>query len=261
MPTFKINKTKGYTVMSNYHLRDKNLSLKAKGLLSLILSLPDDWNYSINGFVAICKESNTAVVSALNELKSLGYMKIDKVRKENGTFEYIYNIYEKPITESPNIEKPTVEKPYLENPCMDNVAQLNTKELNTKELNTDKQNTNKINTKKRTVVEKEKIKKEKAYYPLDEKLDKAFADFIENRKKIKKPMTDIAIDRAIKKLDSLTNDPDEKIEILNQSIVGGWSGLYPLKKEHTSSGSTYIDAINNRMQTIDKWLEEYKNND
>lgn len=253
MPTIKVNKTKGYTVMSNYHLRDKNMSLKAKGLLSLILSLPDDWNYSINGFVAICKESNTAVVSALNELKTLGYMKIDKVRKENGTFEYIYNIYEKPIAESPSIEKPAIEKPDLENPCMDNVPQLNTNILNTNELNTDKQNTNKLNTKKRTVEEKEKIKKEKeSYYPLDEKLDKAFADYVENRKAIKKPMSDIAIDRAIKKLDSLTNDPDEKIEILNQSIVGGWSGLYPLKKEH---------AINGRMQVVDDWLKEYGNND
>ena len=253
MPTFKINKAKGYTVMSNYHLRDKNMSLKAKGLLSLILSLPDDWNYSINGFVAICKESNTAVVSALNELKTLGYMKIDKVRKENGTFEYIYNIYEKPIMESPNVESPTVEKPHLENPCMDNVAQLNTKELNTKELNT-----NKLNTKKRTVEEKEKIKKEKSYYPLDEKLNKAFADFVENRKAIKKPMTDIAIDRAIKKLDSLTRDPDEKIEILNQSIIGRWTGLYPLKKERTSSGSAYIDAINNRLDCVDEWAQRMK---
>ena len=109
-------------------------------------------------------------------------------------------------------------------------------------------------------IEKDKPK-EKAYYPLDEKLNKAFADYVENRKKIKKPMTDIAIDRAIKKLDSLTNDPDEKIEILNQSIICRWTGLYPLKKEHTSSGSAYIDAINNRMQVVDDWLKEYGNND
>ena len=97
MPTFKINKTKGYTVMSNYHLRDKNLSLKARGLLCTLLSLPDDWDYSINGLVAICKESKTAVTSALSELKKYGYMRIDRTHSENGTFEYVYNIYEEPI--------------------------------------------------------------------------------------------------------------------------------------------------------------------
>jgi predicted transcriptional regulator len=96
MPTIKDNKTKGYTVMNNY-LLDKNLSLKAKGLLCILLSLPDDWDCSINGLVEICKESKTAVASALGELRKYGYMRLERTHNENGTFEYVYNVYDKPI--------------------------------------------------------------------------------------------------------------------------------------------------------------------
>ncbi len=70
MPTFKIEKDKNYTVMSNYHLRDKRLSLKAKGLLSFMLSLPEDWDYSLNGLVAMHKEGREAIQNALDELLS-----------------------------------------------------------------------------------------------------------------------------------------------------------------------------------------------
>ena len=70
MATFKINKNRDFTIMSNFHLRDKNLSLKAKGLLSFMLSLPDDWDYSLKGLVSICKENKDAIRASLNELKS-----------------------------------------------------------------------------------------------------------------------------------------------------------------------------------------------
>ena len=91
---FKVEKNKNYTVMSNYHLRDKNLSLKAKGLLSFMLSLPDDWDYSLNGLCSICKESEGAIKSTLKELKDNGYLVIEKVRGEKGYFEYNNIIYE-----------------------------------------------------------------------------------------------------------------------------------------------------------------------
>ena len=99
------------------------------------------------------------------------------------------------------------------------------------------------------------------YYPLDEKLNSAFSDYVYNRKKLRKPMTDRAITLAIKKLDEMTHDNDEKIEILNQSIMNGWAGLFPLKDEKKASGNAYIDAINGRMQVVDDWLKEYGNND
>ena len=120
MAVIRVNKSKNYTVMSNYHFKDKNMSLKAKGLLSMMLSLPDNWNYSVEGFVTICKESKTSIQSTLKELEDLKYLKRTRTQNTKGQFKYIYDIYEKPQTE---------------NACMDNISQLNTKELNTKDIN------------------------------------------------------------------------------------------------------------------------------
>lgn len=132
MPTFKVHKTEDYTVMSNTHLRDMNMSLKAKGMLSMMLSLPPTWDYSINGLVAICKEEATAVRSALTELEKLGYLIRVQKRDENGHFDYEYNIYEEPHTDSPYTENPHTVKPHTENS-----RQLNTDKLSTDILNTD----------------------------------------------------------------------------------------------------------------------------
>ena len=140
MAIIKAEKNNNYTVMSNYHLRDKNLTLKAKGLLSVILSLPEKWDYSIAGLVAICKESETAVKSSMKELKDNGYMIISKERGNNGQFEYVYTFYEKPHIEKPEVENPPMENPPVEKPEVENQGQLNTNKLNTKELNTDKLN-------------------------------------------------------------------------------------------------------------------------
>ena len=88
MPVFKINKNRDFTVMSNYHLRDKTISLKAKGLLSYMFSNPEDWNYSLNGLVAVCKEGKDAISSTLQELKKHGYLVIERCRGPDGKFEY-----------------------------------------------------------------------------------------------------------------------------------------------------------------------------
>ncbi len=99
MAVFKVHKTQNYTVMSNYHLREKNMSMKAKGLLSVMLSLPQDWDYSISGLCALGIEKETAITAMLNELKEFGYLVVQKIypNKENGgRIEYIYNIYEQP---------------------------------------------------------------------------------------------------------------------------------------------------------------------
>lgn len=95
----RVNKNKNYTTMSNVHLRDLNLSLKARGLLSTILSLPDNWNYSIGGIAAICKENETCIKSGLKELKEAGYMVVEKLYSDEsgtGKFKYVYNIFENP---------------------------------------------------------------------------------------------------------------------------------------------------------------------
>lgn len=99
MSVIRVNKTKDYTVMSNYHLRDKNLSLKAKGLLSQMLSLPEDWDYTVKGLCAINKENETAINSTLKELKEAGYLIVTKKMPDKtatGRIEYTYDIYESP---------------------------------------------------------------------------------------------------------------------------------------------------------------------
>lgn len=130
MSVFKIEKTKDYTVMSNYHLRDKNLSYKAKGLLSFMLSLPDDWDYSLNGLCSISKESRDGIRSILRELQEHHYVEIEKVRGDKGYFEYNYLIYEMPHWICLENEKnnPDMEIPHLDIPNVENTTQINTNE-------------------------------------------------------------------------------------------------------------------------------------
>ena len=150
MATFRVNKTSDYTVISNYHLREKEMSLKAKGLLTLMLSLPGNWDYSISGLASICAENETAIKTGLKELKKFGYLKISKIfpNKERGNkkIEYVYEIFEKPLvegkrqkeqeTEKQPLEKQSVENLPLESQAVENQGQLSTKELNTNKLNT-----------------------------------------------------------------------------------------------------------------------------
>lgn len=133
MAVFKIEKNKNYTVMSNYHLRDKRMSLKAKGLLSFMLSLPLDWDYSLDGLEKICKEGKDSIRSALNELKLYGYLVIKKTQNNKGIFEYEYMIYEYPYSENPDMDYPD-----MENPTQINTNIQNTKKQNDKEDREDK---------------------------------------------------------------------------------------------------------------------------
>lgn len=126
MSVFRIEKNYNYTTMSNYHLRDKNLSYKAKGLLSFMLSLPDDWDYSITGLVAISKEGFKAVKNILQELQNYGYLVIEKKQNKIGQFEYEYMIYEYPGYQKGEVDKGEVEKG----------IQINTNKQNTKKINT-----------------------------------------------------------------------------------------------------------------------------
>ena len=152
MSVIRISKSKNYTVMSNIHLRDKNISLKAKGLLSVALSLPDDWNYSLSGLASICKESITAIRSAIKELCQNGYATVEKLypKKDCGIsqIEYVYTFYEEPQnTERQNKENQDIENLHVEGEQVEDVIQINTNKLNidkenTKEINTDKSNTN-----------------------------------------------------------------------------------------------------------------------
>ena len=146
MTVMRTFKNKNYTVMSNTHLRNKNLSLKAKGLLSVMLSLPDNWNYSIAGLVAICKENETAIKSALNELKEHGYLIVNKLKPSKATkgkIGYEYLIFETPDKEEQEkLMKQSQEDGFLgveiqgvEIQGVENHGQLNTNIYNTNKLN------------------------------------------------------------------------------------------------------------------------------
>ena len=133
MSVFRVEKTKGYTVMSNHHLRNHTLSLKAKGLLSQMLSLSDDWDYTLQGLAQINKESIDAIREAVRELERAGYIKRSRERDERGCLRgTVYTIYEQPhagpTPEEPTQEKPTLEKPMLDLPTLENPTQLITKE-------------------------------------------------------------------------------------------------------------------------------------
>lgn len=148
MAVIRVNKTDNYTVMSNYHLRDDKLTLKAKGLLSQMLSLPPTWDYTIAGLVAINKEKESAITSALKELKTHGYLVVTKLmpdKTQSGRIEYIYDIFEQPkqYTEKQGIEKQAQEKQGIENQGLENQRQINNKESNKDKLNKDKLNTDK----------------------------------------------------------------------------------------------------------------------
>ena len=119
MSVFRVEKNKGYTVMSNHHLRNHTLSLKAKGLLSQMLSLPEDWDYTLQGLAQINKESIDAIREAVRELERAGYIKRSRERDERGCLRgTVYTIYEQPHAE-PTPEEPTQEKPTSEMPMSD----------------------------------------------------------------------------------------------------------------------------------------------
>lgn len=137
---FRINKDKNYTVMSNYHFKEKEMSLKAKGLLSQMLSLPDDWDYSIAGLSAINKESVGVIRNTLDELKDFGYLIVTKKmpnETDSGRIEYVYDVFEKPQRqEKQGTEKQGIEKQYVVSQYVENDTQLNTNKLKTKKSNT-----------------------------------------------------------------------------------------------------------------------------
>ena len=143
MAVFRVEKNHNYTVMSNYHLRDTGLTLKAIGLLSKMLSLTDEWDYTTRGLAAICKEGVDAIGAALKELEARGYLVRRQIRDSKGRItDTEYTIYESPHTPPPDTASPDTENPYLDNPDTeapdtDNPAQLNTKKSNTQKSNTD----------------------------------------------------------------------------------------------------------------------------
>jgi hypothetical protein len=156
MAVFRVEKNKGYTVMSNYHLRDKGLTLKAKGLLSQMLSLPEDWGYTLQGLAFINREKIDAIRTAVWELEAAGYIARQQGRDDKGQMTAIeYTIYEQPqpqpsldypILENPTADKPVLDFPTTDNPTSENLTQLNKEVIKTDLSKKDKSKTDEQNT-------------------------------------------------------------------------------------------------------------------
>lgn len=205
MSVIRVHKTANYTVMSNHHFKEKGMSLKAKGLLSLMLSLPDDWNYSIAGLVKLSKDGKDGVMSALSELEEFGYLTRSRLTNQKGQFSGVeYNIFEepqrdKPIAEKQNEDKSNEEKSNAEKPRLLNTNQLI--DLNNKLLNS-------LNTK-------------------DTELLELYKEYINMRETIKAPLSEKGLEKLIDRAKRLTKGsiPMQKA-ILETAIMNNWKNIY-----------------------------------
>ena len=228
MSVIRTIKNENYTTMCNTHLRDKNLSLKAKGLLSMMLSLPDKWNYSVKGLEGICKESKNTINSVLNELEDNNYL-VRRRRYCNGKIsEWEYIIFE-------NNENHDEELLHLKNEDIENedieIQDIENRDVYkiTKELSTNRLNTNECKEKN---IKKETVNSVIAEYTENKDLQDALHDFVDMRTKMRKPLTPRAMKLSLNKLDGLALDDITKLAIVNQSIEHGWQTFYKLQNNN-----------------------------
>ena len=222
MSIIRVNKTSNYTVLSNYHFKEKKMSLKAKGLLSLMLSLPDSWNYSVSGLVSLSKDGKDSVMSALVELEKFGYLSRERLINDKGQFAGIeYNIFEQPQPQKPIAENPIEDKENTEKQNAGNPPQLNTNQLNIKknkyikELNTQEQ-------------EMEEILSSIA----DTGLKGLYRDYIEMRKSINAPLTENTLKVLIDRCERISgfNVRIQKL-LLETAIINNWKNVYLPKED------------------------------
>ncbi len=228
MSVIRTIKNENYTTMCNTHLRDKNLSLKAKGLLSMMLSLPDKWHYSVKGLEGICKESKNTINSVLNELEDNNYL-VRRRRYCNGKIgEWEYIIFEN--NENHDEELLHLKNEDLENEDLEN-EDLENRDVYkiTKELSTNRLNTNEYKEKNN---KKESVNSVIAEYTENKDLQDALHGFVEMRNKARKPLTARAMKLSLNKLNELALDDVTKIAIVNQSIVHSWSTFYKLQNNN-----------------------------
>lgn len=241
MSVIRVQKNRNYSVISNHHLKNKNLSLKAKGLLSVMLSLPDNWNYTIGGLVAISKENETTIKTTLNELKQNGYLTVTKLnpnQSKTGRFEYIYDVFENPNQKQEG-KKQGAESLGVESLDVDTLSveslglYKDTNIPSTNELNTNESSTKKYKETYVSVIDS---------YTQNEELKEALKHFVEMRKKSPK-FTLYALKLNLNNLSRLSSDDQEKVEIVNTTVMNGWSGFFELKKENKKQEYTFTDKI------------------
>lgn len=237
MPVIRIEKNNNYTVMSNSHLRENKMSLKAIGLMSKMLSLPKDWDYSVEGLVAICKENATAIQSALDELKKFGYLQVIKKmpnETNSGRIEYEYVLHE----QKQGVEKQGVENLGLEFLGVENQGQLNTN---------NKINNNKINNNKKE-INKEKIELISTLNSykdnFSEECFNAIRDWLKYKKEKKQSYKLTGLKTLLNKLKGWkeNNGDSYVIDAIENSICNNYSGIFPKKDKQVDTPKKYGDG-------------------
>ena len=219
MAVIRVQKTQNYTVMSNHHLRNRELSLKAKGLMSLMLSLPPDWDYSVTGLVSICKESHTAVRGALKELEDNHYLIRRRTNSEKGYFVYEYTLYE--IPDLRRVENQHTDESYTEER-----PQLNKDKLNTKELNKD----NNLYIGDYSEILEEIV---------DRELKNLYVDYIEMRRNINAPISKRGLAMLINRCERLSNfDIELQKALLEAAIINEWKNVYLPNEQDIQNNTT-----------------------
>lgn len=222
----RVEKNRNYTVMSNEFLRNKSLSLKAKGLLAVCLSLPDTWEYSMKGLVAISKESITAIRNSMRELEEHGYMKVNKLKNDKGHFYYEYVIFESPERQKPALDKLDIDNVDVENLDVENVNQLSTKELITK-----KESTNKLNL---------YIEEQAAPY-----IQSLVKDYLEMREEIKAPLSMQGLKTLLTRIEKLSNG-NQNVQrlMLENAIMNKWKNVYkPTDQEIEAESKALVESL------------------
>lgn len=221
----RIHKTGNFTVMSNYHFKERGMSLKAKGLLSLMLSLPDDWNYSVSGLVTLSKDGKDSVMRALSELEEFGFLTRVRMTNDKGQFTGIeYNIYEEPqralaVAEKPILEEQREEKQNTEKPPL-----LNTNSIN----DLFNQLYNELSTN-------------------DYELLELYKSYIMMREDIKAPLTKTGLQKLIERSKRLSKN-NVRIEklLLETALINNWKNVYlPREDELEAVNDEVVDELKN----------------
>ena len=207
----RVEKNREYVVMNNKFLRNKDMSLKAKGLLALCLSLPDDWDYSMNGLVVICKENITAVRSGLKELEQHGHLKINKKKNDKGLFVYEYVIYEYPYIENLPMDNLPMESLPVDNPIQQSIDLKSIEE--------------------QSIEDKIYIDKgvHLSIIPL-------YKEYLETRKSIQAPLSERGLKMLITRCSKLSNGnlTVQKL-MLENAIMNGWKNVYKPKEQEITA--------------------------
>ena len=227
MSVIRIHKTNNFTVMSNYHFKEKKMSLKAKGLLSLMLSLPDDWEYNVSGLVRLSKDGKDSVMSALQELEKFGYLTRRQLFNAKGQFSGVeYNIYEQSQTEKPVSANQDAALPISANANAGKPQQLNTNPSIT-EKNKDI---------KKSSTKQEAISESEMYDILiaidDIELAELYRAYTEWRSTTDAPLTKQGLEMLMKRCERLSGfDVAIQKAMIETSLIQGWKNVFSPKQE------------------------------